>query len=174
MLNVKKMVPAALLTAIGIVLPSVFHTIPNAGNIFLPMHIPVLMSGIICGPVLGTLCGLLTPILSSAVTGMPGAAVLPAMACELAVFGLTGGILMNSIRVKNLPLKLYISLIGAMLAGRLVYGAVNALIFNAASYTIQAWLAVSFITCLPGIIIQLTVIPVLIMALNKARLANFR
>ena len=93
MSNVKKLVIAALCVAIGVALPQAFHAIPQAGQIFLPMHLPVLLCGLLCGPLYGLLCGAVTPALSSLITGMPGAAVLPSMICELAVYGLVAGVL---------------------------------------------------------------------------------
>ena len=86
--HVKNLVTAAMCVALGIILPMAFHTIQNAGSIFLPMHIPVLICGLACGWQYGLLCGVLTPLLSSLLTGMPPAAILPAMLCELAVYGL--------------------------------------------------------------------------------------
>ena len=80
--QVRKLVFAGLCVAIGIVLPLAFHSVPQGGMIFLPMHIPVLLCGMAAGPVYGLLCGVLTPALSALMTGMPGAAVLPGMLCE--------------------------------------------------------------------------------------------
>ena len=84
MSNIRKMVSTALFVALGIALPLAVHSIPNAGRVFLPMHIPVLLCGIACGFPYGLACGILTPLLSSLFTGMPPAPVLPAMLCELA------------------------------------------------------------------------------------------
>ncbi len=83
--NARQLVMAALCAALGVVLPVALHSIPNAGSILLPMHIPVLLCGLVCGPVYGLGCGVLTPLLSSLITGMPPAAVLPyaVRACRL-------------------------------------------------------------------------------------------
>lgn len=102
--QVKKLVMAAMCVALGIILPMAFHTIQNAGSIFLPMHIPVLICGLLCGWQYGLICGFLTPVLSSFFTGMPPAAILPAMACELAVYGVLTGICIKFIHTgKQLP-----------------------------------------------------------------------
>ncbi len=162
--STKKMAYAAICTAMGVVLPIAFHGIQNAGSIFLPMHIPVLLCGLLCGPWYGLVCGILAPLLSSVLTGMPPAAILPSMLCELAVYGLCTGLLMKSTS------NVFISLIGAMLAGRVVAGLVKACIFNAGNYTLKAWVASSFVTALPGIAIQLVLIPLLMFALKKSRL----
>ena len=170
MSNVKKLVIAALCVAIGVALPQAFHAIPQAGQIFLPMHLPVLLCGLLCGPLYGLLCGAVTPALSSLITGMPGAAVLPSMICELAVYGLVAGVLVGLVRTKSQPANVYISLITAMLCGRVIYGVVNALVFQAGEYSVQIWLTASFVTALPGIVIQIVVIPVVILSLQKLHL----
>ena len=91
--NLRQMVLTALFVAIGVVLPQAFHAVPNAGSVFLPMHIPGLIAGYFVGPVYGLACGILTPLLSHLIFGMPPAPVLPGMLCELAVYGLMTGLL---------------------------------------------------------------------------------
>lgn len=170
MSSTKRLILAALCVSLGVVLPIAFHSIANAGSIFLPMHIPVLLCGLICGWPFGLACGIITPLLSSLLTGMPPMAYLPSMAIELAVYGLVSGLLMRGIKTGKLVLDLYLSLLGAMLAGRVVFGLFNALIFRAGAYSLAIWTSAAFITALPGIVIQLLVIPVLILALKKAKL----
>lgn len=168
-MKVKNLVMTAMCIAIGIVLPQALHAIPNAGSIFLPMHIPVLLCGLICSWPYGLACGILTPLLSSLLTNMPPMAYLPAMLVELAIYGLISGLFMHFIRTKYTLLNIYVSLVAAMISGRILYGIVNALIFRAGSYSMQIWLTASFVTALPGIIIQIVVIPLLIFALERAR-----
>lgn len=170
MKSTKNIVLTALFIAIGVVLPQAFHAIPNAGSIFLPMHIPVLMSGYAVGPVFGLICGVLTPLLSHLIFGMPPAPILPSMLCELACYGLMSGLLNRVIKTENKLMKNYLVLIGAMICGRAFYGILNALIFKAGSYSLSAWLSAALITALPGIIIQLILIPALITRLQKANL----
>ncbi|MDO4198985.1 MAG: ECF transporter S component [Erysipelotrichaceae bacterium] len=164
---IKQMVFAAMCIAIGVVLPQFLHFIPNAGQVVLPMHIPVLVSGFICGPFYGLLTGILTPILSHFIFGMPPAMMLPAMVFELAVYGLLTGLLYDYVGIKNEMVKNYVVLILAMLIGRVVYGLANAFIFKAGAYSVSVWVAAVFVTALPGIIIQLIIIPALVMALKK-------
>lgn len=121
----KKLVSGALCIAIGVLLPMAFHVIPNGGSVFLPMHIPVLICGLFCGAPYGLACGIITPFLSSMTTGMPPAMILPQMMIELAVYGLVTGLCEKHINFKNEMPKLYISLIIAMLAGRIVNGLIN-------------------------------------------------
>ena len=132
----KKLVSCALCIALGVLLPMAFHVIPNAGSIFLPMHIPVLICGLFCGWPYGLACGIITPFT-------------------------------QYISMKNEMTKLYMSLIIAMLAGRIMNGFVNTCILSTQGYTLSVFMMASFITCLPGIILQLIVIPVLVRILNK-------
>ena len=167
---VKKSIITAVCIALCVVLPQAFHAIPNAGSIYLPMHIPVLLCGLICGWPYGLLCGLAGPALSALITGMPPAAVLPGMMVECGVYGLAAGLLMQLVRTKRLYADLYISLVAAMLLGRVVSGAAKALIFSAGSYSMASWVAGSFVTALLGIIIQLALLPSIVYALMRARL----
>ncbi len=170
MTNTKRLILAGLCVALGIVLPVAFHSVANAGSIFLPMHIPVLLCGLICGWPYGLACGVLAPLLSSLITGMPPMAFLPSMLCELAVYGFVSGLLMRYVKTGNLLADLYISLVGAMLLGRLVLGLLNAVLFRAGEYSVALWTTSAFVTALPGIVIQLAVIPVLVFALKKSKL----
>lgn len=166
----KQLVLTALFVALGVVLPQAFHAIPNAGSIFLPMHIPVLIAGFATGPVYGLICGILTPVLSHLIFSMPPAPVLPGMLCELAMYGLMTGLLNKLVKIENNLVKNYVVLIGAMLCGRITYGILNALIFKAGSYSMQAWISAALVTAIPGIIIQLVLIPILVDRLQKANL----
>lgn len=170
----KNLVFSGLCTALGAVLPIAFHSVPNAGSIFLPMHLPVLLCGLACGWQYGFACGVLAPLLSSLITGMPPAAYLPAMVCELAVYGLLTGVLSRVMRMKNWIAGLYIQLVTAMIAGRVVYGILNALVFQAGGeYTFSVWVSGVFVTSLPGIAIQLVLIPLIIIALRQAKLIDY-
>jgi niacin transporter len=172
MSKTKRITLAALFVALCVVLPIAFHAVPNAGSIFLPMHIPVLLCGIICGWPYGLACGILGPLLSSLLTGMPPMAYIPSMICELAAYGLVTGLLVNRIRTGNKIVDLYIPLVGAMLAGRFLYGVLNAFIFSVGKYSMTIWLTSAFVTSLPGIIIQLILIPFLVYILHKSRLVE--
>ena len=166
---VKKSILTAVCIALCVVLPQAFHAIPNAGSIYLPMHIPVLLCGLLCGWPYGLLCGLAGPALSHLFTGMPLVSMLPGMLVECVVYGLVAGLMM-CIKTKKIYLDLYFSLIVAMLAGRVVSGIAKALIFSAGEYSMSVWVTGSFVTSLPGIIIQLVLLPTIVFALMKARL----
>lgn len=167
---VKRSILTAVCIALCVVLPQAFHAIPNAGAVYLPMHIPVLLCGLLTGWPYGLLCGLAGPLLSSLITGMPPAAILPSMMVECAVYGFISGLLMQRIRSGKLSLDLYISLLSAMLSGRILSGVVKALLFARGSITLASWAAGSFVTGLPGIVIQLLLLPAIVLALSKARL----
>lgn len=167
---VKKSIITAACIALCVVLPMAFHAIPNAASIYSPMHIPVLLCGLICGWPFGLLCGLAGPLLSSLLTQMPALAYLPGMLVELASYGLITGIMMRVVHTKKLYADLYISLISALILGRVVAGVGRALIFARGSYSVAAWATGYFVTAWPGIVLHLILIPVLVVALEKARL----
>ena len=170
MSQVKRIVIAAVCAALGIVLPMAFHSIPNAGQVWLPMHIPVMISGLVAGPAAGAATGVLAPVLSSLLTGMPAAPVLPSMTCELLVYGLVSGLLSRVLRTGRTSVDLYVSLVGAMIAGRVVKGVLEALIFSAGSYSLGAWVTASFVTGITGIVLQLAVVVPIVVSLERAGL----
>lgn len=170
---VKKTVLTAVCAALCVVVPLAFHGIPNGGSIFLPMHIPVLLCGMLCGWPNGLLCGLVGPAISSLLTGMPPAAVLPSMMVECAVYGSVSGLILKKVRTGKLYGDLYLSLVVAMVCGRVASGIAKALIF-APGTTFAAWATASFLTGLPGIAIQLLLIPPIVYALTRAKLIPVR
>jgi len=164
---VRDLTLTALFLALGILFPMMFHMF-GLGSAFLPMHIPVLLCGLIVGWKYGAACGLIVPVLSSVMTGMPP--LFPtavAMMFELCAYGLLTGLFYRKTNV-------YFSLIGAMLGGRLISGAANAILLGAtgASYGFMAFITASFVTSLPGIIIQLIFVPLVVLVLNKANLVR--
>ena len=160
----------ALCIAIGLLLPQLVKVVPVAypGAVLLPMHIPVLVCGFLCGWRFGAVSGIITPLLASLLTGMPP--LFPnavSMMFELAAYGLLTGLL-----YKLTNGKIFLTLIGAMLGGRIVLGLVNALLFSIADnvYGLALFLSGAFITALPGIIIQLILVPIIIRSLERAKL----
>ena len=167
--SIKRLTLTALCIALCVVVPMAFHVIPNAGAVMLPMHIPVLLCGLVCGWQYGLRCGILGPLVSSVMTGMPPAAMLPGMMVECGMYGGVGGLMMDRVRTGSLYADLYISLPVAMLMGRVISGIVKALILTPGlSFTAGA--TASFVTALPGISIQLILLPTLIVALTRASL----
>ena len=170
----KKLVITAMCAALCVVLPYAFHAIPDFGSIFSPIHIPVLLCGLICGWHCGLLCGIVAPLLSSFITGMPPIGYLPPMLVELAVYGAVAGLIMTLVRTKHLYADLYISLIPAMLVGRILAGLARGFIFAPGGYSYAMWVSGYFVKAIPGIITHLIIIPLLVLALEKARLIQAR
>lgn len=170
MSNVKKSIITAVCIALCYVIPLMFHGIQNAGSIFCPMHIPVFICGLICGWQYGLLCGIAGPALSSALSGMPPVAILPSMMVELAAYGTAAGLMMKLVRTKSTYADLYISLIVAIVCGRVLAGLAKALIFARGTYSMSAWIAGSVVTSWPGTVIQLVFIPTIVFALMKSHL----
>lgn len=169
--QIKNMVVAALMLALAYVLPNFTGNIPQIGSMLLPMHLPVLLCGFLCGGPWGAVVGFVAPLLRSVLIGMPP--MFPtavSMAFELAAYGFVSGLLYQRLS-KDLR-GIYTSLLGAMLCGRVVWGVVRALLTLAgnSSFTFSAFLAGAFTTAIPGIVLQLVAIPVVVVALQKAKL----
>lgn len=172
MTTVKRMVMAAICSALCVALPLAFHWIPNAGSVLLPMHIPVLLCGLICGWPYGFVCGLIGPLMSS-FTGMPPLPILPGMMVECATYGLVSGLGMRYIRTGRPNVDLYVSMIAAMVLGRVLSGLAKAWIFTPGVAPF-AWVTTSLVMGIPGIVIQLVLMPVLVLALTKTKLIPVR
>ncbi len=172
----KKLVLSAMFMAIGLVLPLFTGQIPQIGSMLLPMHIPVLLCGLICGWECGAVVGFTLPLFRCAIFGVP--ILFPmaiSMAFELMVYGLVVGLLYNRSKWQCI-LSLYRSLVIAMISGRLVWGAVQFLLLTASgkTFTFAAFLAGAVLNAIPGILIQLILIPSVMLALNRTGLVKFR
>ena len=161
-----KLAAAGLMTALGLILPFfTSHAFGLEGTVLLPMHIPVLLCGLLCGPWFGVLCGLTVPVLSSLLTGMPVLyPMLPVMTAQLAAMGLAAGLLYNKLR-----LPVYLSLIPAAASGWLLYGLGYALLlFSGNSAPRMLSVTAAILRGVPGIIIQLLILPPLLAVLRRA------
>ena len=161
----------AVLLALTLALPQLFHFVGGgqAGSIFLPMHIPVLLGGLILGPAFGFILGVFAPILSFTVTGMPMTARLPFMIIELAAYGFASGLFYQIFGLHKKWIGVYAALIGAMLMGRLVYALSIILagsFFGLENMRLQAVIAATMTGSI-GIVIQLIIIPPIVLALKK-------
>lgn len=157
--------------ALAYVMPFLTGQIPEIGSMLCPMHLPVLLCGFVCGAPYGLIVGLVTPLIRSVTLGMP--TLFPtatAMAFELAMYGLMAGLLYKYLPKKK-PL-IYVSLLGAMVAGRIIWGVVmfGIMGFDTANFGFAAFWAGAVVNAIPGIIAQIIFIPVLIMVLEKAKL----
>ncbi len=165
--DIRKLILACLFVAMGLLLPQAFHWFKMSSFIFLPMHIPVLLCGFICGPYLGLLCGLIVPVLSSLLTGMPPLyPVASYMACELAAYGFFSGFLYS--RFKLHKVAIYYALVGALLLGRMVLGISQALLLGFGKFAFAPFVTSAFVTAFPGILVQLIIIPAIVVAINKS------
>ena len=161
-----------MLFALGLVLPFLTGQIPEIGNLLLPMHLPVLLCGFVCGPIYGTAVGFTLPIIRSFIFGMPvfyPSAVT--MAFELLAYGFFTGFLYLLFKRKNL-FAIYTSLISAMLIGRVIKGIANAIALGISDkpYSFAAFISGAFTEAIPGIVLQLILIPAVLLALKKAKL----
>ena len=160
---------SAMMLALGLFLPFLTGQIPEIGKMLLPMHIPVILCGFICGWKYGAPIGFILPIMRSLIFGMP--ILYPkaiAMAFELAAYGLTTGIVYPRFKRKN-ALAIYVSLILAMILGRVVLGIVNSILygFGDNKYSMSLFISGAFADAIPGIILQLILIPAVVAAINK-------
>lgn len=170
---VKKVTLTAVCIALCYVLPIAFHAF-GLGNAFSPMHIPVLLCGLICGGGCGVICGIAGPVLSSVLSGMPPATALVSMLPELIVYGLVSGLAMKHIRTGKLHYDLYLSLIPAMLLGRVAGGIARAvfvaLMATGEAFNLTIWISSYFVGTFGGIVAQLIVLPIMVATLMKASL----
>lgn len=169
--NVKKLAVTAMLFAVGMVLPFFIGQIPAIGKMLLPMHIPVLLCGFIVGWQYGALIGFLLPIVRGLVFGMPP--MYPnavAMAFEMAAYGFVSGYLYSHARWQCTKM-LYILLVTAMLAGRIVWAFAEVILLGIGGniFTWKMFAAGAFLNTIPGIIVQLTLIPLIMVALRRAK-----
>lgn len=167
-----RLVLSGLFLALGYVLPFATGQIQTIGNMLLPMHLPVMMCGLICGWKYGLAVGFLLPPTRSLIFGMP--ALYPgavSMAFELATYGLIVGLVYGLTRRRNIGM-VYVSLIIAMLSGRVVWGCVQWILLGGVGghFTWGIFLANGFANALPGIGLQLILIPAIMLTLEKTHL----
>lgn len=162
---------SGLCLALALLLPFLTASNMKIGNMFLPMHLPVLLCGYVCGPIFGMAVGLTAPILRSMLFAAPP--MLPtacAMAVELCAYAGFCGLL-----YRVLPQKLpyiYASLVVSLILGRIVWGIASVVFYalNGGAFSWELFVSGAFATAIPGIILQLIVIPPLVLlAQNKLK-----
>ena len=175
MSNVKKICICALCVALCYVLPQAFHILP-LGTALSPMHLPVLLCGLVCGWPYGLVCGLLGPVISYLLSAMPPVPVLIPMVPELGVYGLAAGLGMKFIRTGRTLLDIYLSLLPALVLGRVAGGVTQALLYlsRTESYTIALWAGSYVVGTLPAVVLQLVLLPALVWGLMRAGLIPAR
>ena len=167
----KKLVLAALFLAMAYVMPFLTGQIPEIGSMLCPMHVPVLLCGFVCGWSWGLVVGLIAPLLRSLTLGMPP--VFPTAICmafELAAYGALAGLL-HRLLPRRKPF-VYVSLLVSMIAGRLVWGAAMFVCMGVSGkgFTFAAFLAGALTNAIPGIILQVVLIPVLVMLIEDPKM----
>lgn len=177
--NTLNVVTTAMLAALAVILGSVVHMLVDGNmtlaSLFSPMHFPVLLAGILCGPWLGLICGALTPWISFLANGRPPFpnALLP-MFVELAIYGFLTG-MMRRVFLKNSKTNRFASILAliiAMVAGRLANAIVGAIFLASPEYSYFVALFAKFLdnftATWAAIVIQLVFIPAILFALQKS------
>lgn len=168
MTYVKKIVLTSLFISLTLIMPFFTAQIPTIGSMLLPMHIPVLLAGFVCGGKVGLIVGFVSPLLRSAFFTMPPMfPTATAMAFELAAYGFITGYLYH--KLNKSTMSIYTSLIGSMIIGRFVWGIVMfaCLGINGGTFTFEAFIAGAFINAAIGIVVQLFLIPTCVILLQK-------
>ena len=163
-----RMTLAALCLALAYVLPFLTGQIPTVGKMLCPMHLPVLLCGFLCGPVWGLVVGAIAPLLRSLTLGAPPLFPMAiSMSLELLTYGAMAGILYRVFPPKRL--YVVVSLVLAMLSGRAVWGVAMAILMNVASrpFGWSAFLTGAFVEAVPGILIQLLLIPTVVILITR-------
>lgn len=166
--NLYKMILSAMFLALAMVLPLLTGQLQTIGKALCPMHIPVILCGFFCGPVYALLIGFIAPLLRFLLFGMP--TIIPkgiAMCFELATYGAMAGLLYKLFPKKKI--FICISLVIAMLAGRIVWGTVRVILYGLgeSEFGWAAFMSGAFLEAIPGIILQLVLIPILVIMFEK-------
>ena len=167
------MILAALFLALAYVMPFLTGQIPEVGSRLCPMHLPVLLCGFICGPVWGVVVGAIVPILRSCTLVVP--VFYPnalCMAFELAAYGAMAGV-MHKLLPRKKPF-IYCSLLISMIAGRIVWGIAMfvCLAVGGGSFTFAAFIAGALTNAIPGIIVQIVIVPIIVMLFDSLKILN--
>lgn len=162
-----RLVYSALFLALALLLPFLTGQIPQIGSALSPMHIPVLLCGFVCGWPWGLAVGFIAPLLRHLLFGMPPILTAIAMAFELAAYGAFSGLLYRLLPKR--PAYIYVSLIGAMVLGRVVWGCVQFVLagLQSTTFPLSAFWAGAVTSAIPGIICHIVLIPILVMALQR-------
>lgn len=166
--DIKKLALAAMFLALAFVMPFLTGQIPQIGSMLCPMHIPVLLCGFFCGAPWGLAVGFIAPLFRSFTLGMPP--MFPTALCmafELAAYGFFAGWLHSKLPRKKV--NVYVSLASAMVIGRLVWGIVMfcCMGLDASKFGVSAFMAGAVLNAVPGIILQIVLVPVLVITLEK-------
>lgn len=167
---IRKLTYAAMCLALCMVLPFFTGQIPQIGSALAPMHLPVLLAGYLCGPWWAMAVGAVAPLLRHVWLGMPPLVTALGMTFELATYGLVVGLLYRRLPRNNAGI--YVSLLAAMVVGRVVWGCAMMVIMGVtgSAFTWSAFVAGALLNAVPGIVLQIVLIPLLVMALKRAKI----
>lgn len=173
----QNMIISALMLAFCYILPNFTGNIPYVGSMLLPMHLPVFLCGFLAGPFWAATVGFVAPVSRSILMTMPPMSVAIPMGFEMAVYGAASGLFFQFLAKKNVNLmaRIYISLVSAMVLGRVVYGTIKAVMTmgTAEPYTLSAFIAGTVTSGIPGIMLQLVLVPAVVLAVQKAKNPQF-
>ena len=166
--EIKRLILSAMFLALAFVMPFLTGQVPQIGSMLCPMHLPVLLCGFFCGPIYGVAVGAIAPLMRSFMLGMPP--MFPTafcMAFELAAYGFVAGWLYNKLEKKKV--NVYLSLFGAMIIGRIIWGMAMfcCMGFDVSKFGFSAFMAGAVLNAVPGIVLQVLLIPALVIALEK-------
>ncbi|MBR6743809.1 MAG: ECF transporter S component [Clostridia bacterium] len=171
----KKLTVSAMMLAIALLLPFLTGQLPSVGKMLAPMHLPVLLCGLICGPIFGFAVGAIAAPLRFVLFGAPPMPNVLYMTSELAAYGLLSGIFSRILPRRKL--SLYVSLILSMIGGRIAYAIIFISINLSNAKTVEALIlpiiSATVLTAWPGMILQIVIIPTLLIVLEKAKIIPF-
>lgn len=174
--NLLNLVLSAMFLALGIILPFLTGQIKEIGSMLLPMHIPVMLCGLVCGPQYGLIIGAVVPLMRSALFAMP--VMFPSaisMAFELATYGFVIGYLFGKARWKCIK-SLYRCLVISMVSGRIVWGIAQCCLLGLGDdgFTLSMFFSSAILNAIPGILLQLLLIPTVMLMLGKTHLVHMK
>jgi hypothetical protein len=158
--KIKEISFVAAFTALAVLTPWITHEIGGiaTGKMFLPMHIFILVAGLLLGWKQGLAVGILTPLISYSLSGMPLLMLLPFITIEVAAYGLFAGIFRE-----KLKLNIWFSLLGAMIIGRVIL--FSSILLLPTKLQAMSYISGAVIAGWIGIVIQLIAVPVIVKAL---------
>ena len=173
--HLKKLTVSAMMLAIALLLPFLTGQLPAIGNMLSPMHIPVLLTGMLCGPIFGFAVGAVAAPLRFILFGVPRMPNVLYMTAELAAYGLLSGIFHHILPKRKI--SLYISLILSMIGGRIAYAVIFISINLSNAKTVEALIlpvvSATVLLAWPGMILQILIIPTILIILQKAKVIPF-
>ena len=166
----QQIILAAVHLALGLFLPFLTGQLPTLGKMISPMHFPVLLAAFLLGPIWGLILGALTPILRSLIFTMPPMVPMAVcMAFEMGAYGLVTGLINQALfeRDSKQIARIYGSMVPGMIVGRLVYALVFWLFFDKV-WTFEGFLGATVLGSWPGIVLQLIIIPIIVVAVERS------